>query len=549
MKRACLFMLAISLYGSELRVSEVMSNPQGSEYENEFIEVYNPNSDVIQINGWVLSDGKGQDSIMHMAGPELIPPGGYALILDPGYDLQAGIYMGLIPENTPIFSISTDATFGSGGLSNSGESVLIHDPDSIYVSFMSWDRSTGNGYSWERVDLNSPDEIALWEESEVENGTPGYENSVVRAAVDLVLTGMDLEYVEATKELRISSLLKNQGSDTISAPELSTKLRQAEEVIRTIRRSLPDVHPGDSLLWVEILRPEVCGWTTLVQEVDAQGDEDPSDNMRERDIYLPCEQTPLILNEIMPLPYAGEPEWIEVFNRSDRAIDLSAWSVSDNSEKQNLIIDSTSYLFPGEYLLVTDGPQVSGAHWAAVQVEMEGFPSLNNSTDAVVLYDPTGHVMDRVNYYEDTGLVEGRSLERVRIYAEVGSANWRISVAESGSTPGGKNSLYLKELAPAIEVLISPKPFYAGKEKELNIALVLPVDQAAVSIQVFDLAGREIAVPVPLQVVAHRSRLKWDGMASYGAIATTGLYICRIIIDDMSGQINEYFEKVYLIND
>ena len=86
MHKTGLVLLAICIQASDIRISEVMSNPQGSEYENEFIEIFNATDGVMQINGWILSDGNGEDSISHLSGPIGIQPAHYALIMDPGYN-------------------------------------------------------------------------------------------------------------------------------------------------------------------------------------------------------------------------------------------------------------------------------------------------------------------------------------------------------------------------------------------------------------------------------------------------------------------------------
>ena len=41
---------------------------------NEFVEIYNASTRVIQINGWTLSDGNGVDTISHLSGPIGIAP-------------------------------------------------------------------------------------------------------------------------------------------------------------------------------------------------------------------------------------------------------------------------------------------------------------------------------------------------------------------------------------------------------------------------------------------------------------------------------------------
>lgn len=552
MRRAVLVLLAISLYASEIRISEVMANPQGSEYENEYIELFNRSNNVIHINGWIMSDGTGIDTITFVSGPKGIQPLGYALILDPSYDLENGQYSGLIPEGIPVYSISTDATFGSGGLSNSGESAIIRSADTTTTTSMSWSESTDNGYSWERVDLNSPDSIAIWKQSLVENGTPGYENSVVLPSQDLSISQVMVEHDSLQNQLRVTISIKNQGSSHAVNADLIIDLKQHGENLHDIQRDLPMIRSGDSTQWVESIDISICGWMQIANQVFIQGDGVPENNTGRVGLYVNCQETPIILNEIMPTPFPGDEEWVEIHNRSDRIIDLLGWQFSDANPTRHLLADSSYYLIPGDYLLLAGSSQVNGMDWSAEILEIASFPTLNNDADECTLFQPDGSKADQVSYAGTTGLVEGRSLERVRVNNNgLATENWRICVDESGSTPGSRNSLYLENLNDRYLIELDPNPFLpSDKEKGiLNMYLELPVEQAIVSVSIYDLAGREIAVPIPMQVVAHRSHLSWDGTASYGGIADTGLYICRLIIDDMNGQVSEFYKKVYLVND
>ena len=45
----------------------------------------------------------------------------------------------------------------------------------------------------------------------------------------------------------------------------------------------------------------------------------------------------IVINEIMYAPSSGDPEWIEIYNRSSSAINLKGLSISDNSTKVKVI--------------------------------------------------------------------------------------------------------------------------------------------------------------------------------------------------------------------
>ncbi len=217
MRKFSLVLLAICIQANDIRITEVMSNPQGSEYENEFIEIYNLADHVMYINGWILSDGNAVDTLVHWMGPPEIQPSGYGLILDPSYNYDTGPYHNLIPDSISIFTISTDLSFGSGGLANSGESAIIYSPDTSSVSQMSWTSSSQNGYSWERDDLEVPDSLAGWQQSQIENGTPGYRNSIMLPQPNLSVIMIEVLWATINEPVEVGVLLQNTGEHDIEA--------------------------------------------------------------------------------------------------------------------------------------------------------------------------------------------------------------------------------------------------------------------------------------------------------------------------------------------
>ena len=107
----CFFCITISFTFPEnsynqIVLSEIMFDPSGSEYYDEFIEIYNTSTtDSIDLTGWQISDGSGIDNIIaHEKGNKLAPQQ-FGLILDPGYFQNSSQYEWLIPEEALILTI------------------------------------------------------------------------------------------------------------------------------------------------------------------------------------------------------------------------------------------------------------------------------------------------------------------------------------------------------------------------------------------------------------------------------------------------------------
>jgi hypothetical protein len=466
MQKPWLLLLAICLQASDLRISEVMSNPQGSEYENEFVEIYNAGIDVIHIKNWILTDGTGIDSLDIWLGRDELRPGQYGLILDPGYDLSGGIYLGLIPDSIPIYTISTDASFGSGGLANAGESITVHSPDSTCTSHMVWSSATENGYSWERVDLGQPDSSADWEQSRWINGTPGTRNSVSPAQFNLSLSSIGVVTAHTGMALELSARIINTGLSSIDYFQIQVhedmdqdSLPDSGEWSKTY--SFPHHFDSQEVFDVTLMLPVLTpGIHVYVLQIILDGDALPDDNMKTLAIAGSYPQHAVTINEIMASPSSDQGgEWIEIMNHYSEDVSLQGWTLSDaNSTRHLLSNDPISLAKDGLFILYANTAVLEVFNLNdAETLRPQSWPTLNGGSDSVRLYDAAGNPIDCVFYRGSWG-VPGKSLERRHpLAASLLENNWRPSLHPDGATPLTVNTQLLPRSGIKIDdIQISP---------------------------------------------------------------------------------------------
>ncbi|MCH1576073.1 MAG: lamin tail domain-containing protein [Flavobacteriales bacterium] len=154
-----------------LHFSELHYNPasvQGSDNAFEFLELYNPDSVAVDLEGWSLSEGL---SFTFPSGAT-ISAGGYVVVTS-----SAVTYAGL---GYPVYD------WGTGGLHNSGELLAIRAPNGQVVESVTysdagdWDGAPdGLGPSLERLFLTGdPSSPEQWSASINVGGTPGATNSL-----------------------------------------------------------------------------------------------------------------------------------------------------------------------------------------------------------------------------------------------------------------------------------------------------------------------------------------------------------------------------------
>jgi hypothetical protein len=156
----------------------------------------------------------------------------------------------------------------------------------------------------------------------------------------------------------------------------------------------------------------------------------------------------VLINEIMadPTPTVALPsvEYIELYNRSGKVLDLAGFRFSSGSIPQ---IFPSYQMLPGSYLIVCDDSKLDSLAAFGNVVGLGSFPLLTNDGDDLTLTDANGNTIHEVNYslnwYGDAQKEEGGwSLELISPLAPCrGSANWRASVSLLGGTPGQPNSV------------------------------------------------------------------------------------------------------------
>lgn len=144
------------------------------------------------------------------------------------------------------------------------------------------------------------------------------------------------------------------------------------------------------------------------------------------------------INEIHPTPSAGEPEWIEIYNATNRTINISRWMVCDNRSCCEL--PENSYVPAHAYAVLTrDSAALREARPlpdACILIEAR-LPSLNNTVDDVILRNSDSTRIDSLSYTMAWGR-KGLSLERV---AADGVDIWSASLSSDSATCGYLNSV------------------------------------------------------------------------------------------------------------
>jgi Lamin Tail Domain/Bacterial Ig-like domain len=157
----------------------------------------------------------------------------------------------------------------------------------------------------------------------------------------------------------------------------------------------------------------------------------------------------VLINEFMsdPTPSIGLPEveWIEIYNASDKFLDLKDLFLADATSGP--LPMPTFILTPKSYTVLCGTSSISTLSAYQNVIGIPNFPSINNDGDALQLTDAQGNTIDRVDFLSDwhTDVIKragGWSLERKNPLTPcLGAENWNSSNNAIGGTPSLENSI------------------------------------------------------------------------------------------------------------
>lgn len=467
-KYSCFFLLiflfvqpmANAQQDTSLTFSEIMF--YGASGNNEFIELYNLSyTQTIDLSGYKIKyAASNSDVIISLLRGSLLKPRSYAVIFEGDYDTLSGIYNQLVPDSVLIMRIS-DNSFGSSGMANTSDrTLLLLSPADDTLEIYTYTANNSQQRSDEKISLSKDNSSENWGNAAAANGTPGFRNSIMPYQIDLHavwLTCTPMQLASGTEgELRFSVMNKGLliASDFSLAVYLDANndsLPQPSELITSEQYS--NLTRGDSVqLYHTFLFADAVPYR-FIAAAEITGDEFPQNNR----VYLTV--TPvspqysfneLIINEIMYAPSSPEKEWIEIYNRSGRTINLKKWRIADRTS-ETALTNADFLLGPQQFAVISDDSTLLSLYPQSISLLTGSVPSLNNDGDRLLLKDSLGIIIDSITYFPQWGGPGGRSLERI-YYDSASSlpANWKSSEGIYKGTPGLANSVLPKSFDLAL---------------------------------------------------------------------------------------------------
>ncbi len=432
-----------------------MYDLDGSDSPNEFVEIFNPSeTDSLKMEGWTIRDRSSTDALIDSGFGLKIPPLSYGLIMEGDYPILSGIYNLIIPENTILIKVD-DSSIGNG-LSVS-DSLYLQDSTGQIMETVGWEDWAQDGFALERLRYHLGNNPLNWAQSLDSLGTPGLVNSVLPDSIDFAVFDLTLSPSVIVTEATTTLLgqVVNDGLNT-NEPEI---------IVYVDGAYYTNEFPGniaelDTVEFELEIGPFESGYHTILVSLNTDGDVNISNNQNSVVLGVRYEFRTFVLNEFIPQPISGLPEFVEIVNMSSDTVDLKNWRITDSNEGLNYGLGSVPIAMDEYVVIAADSTLVDSVPNGVPYLTPDGgFPTLNNSGDEIRIFDPFNTLIDSLFYSSTWGIDQGISLEKY--YPNDSShiqGNWAPSTSLSGFTIGAPNAV-----TPAIinGTLLSENIYYS----------------------------------------------------------------------------------------
>jgi len=439
----------------QILITEIMYDLDGTDSPNEFVEIFNlSETDSLNMDGWTIRDRSSTDALIDSGFGLKIPPSSYGLIMEGDYPILSGIYNLIIPENTILIKVD-DSSIGNG-LSVS-DSLYLQDSTGQIMETVGWEDWAQDGFTLERLRYHLGNNPSNWAQSLDSLGTPGSVNSVLPDSIDFAVFDLTLSPTVIVTEATTTLLgqVVNDGLNT-AEPEINVYVDGAYYT-----NEFPgNIAELDTVEFELEIGPFESGYHTILVSLSTEGDINISNNQDSVVLGVRYEFRTFVLNEFIPQPISGLPEFVEIVNMNSDTVDLKNWRITDSNEGLNYGLGSVSIAMDEYVVIAADSTLVDSVPNGVPYLTPDGgFPTLNNSGEEIRIFDPFNTLIDSLFYSSTWGINQGISLEKY--YTNDSShiqENWAPSTSLSGFTIGAPNAV-----TPAIinGTLLSENIYYS----------------------------------------------------------------------------------------
>jgi hypothetical protein len=542
----------------DVEINEIMADPTpvvglpGWEY----VELYNRTSNQINLKGWTLSFG----TTVKQIDSAYISPKGYLLLAHINAVKDLSVY-------GKVYG------FSSFSVNNTGQTVVLRDSSNHVISAVAYtddwykdDYKKDGGWSLEQIDLDNPcGGENNWKASiDKSGGTPGKKNSVFASNPDLSIPELDRACVIDTMTIELFF------SEPLDSTCLNNPLNYAIDngignPVKVIM--IPPFYNSVILKLQYYLKQSILYTVTFIKSLrDCSGNMSDAELSAKFAIPVSASTGDIIINEILTNPKDNGAQFVEIYNVSNKIIDLKDLLLCTMDTNNNILqsekdISVDGFLiFPQDYYALSVAPDLVKKQYYTTNlkgfIQLASFPQFNIDEGVIVIADKAGQVIDKLVYtpemqYPLLNDTKGVSLERISFYkATQDKTNWHSASGTVGfATPAYKNSQYADINTPDNAVSLSPdifSPDNDGRDDVLFINYKFDEPGYLANVTIYDSRGRQVKYLVKNELIGTAGSFIWDGINDKNEKALIGIYVVYFEVHDLKGKVKHYKKTTVL---
>jgi hypothetical protein len=529
----------------DILINEIMADPspQASLPEQEFLELYNASSEVLDLGGLQIQTSSSQTLL-------------------PSYILFPNQYIILtLPANEGLF-LPYGNVLGVPGLPvlpNTGTILTLRSKDGVALHTIpysdQWHTTTTKRDGGWSLELIAPGELCAitgrWSSSiDPSGGTPGRNNSIFDAFEDT--NGPLFLRVWPNNPHQIKATFNEQLTRDLSADMFLIEPTIGIDSVTTTEEA--------NVVLIHLSQPIVAGTIYSVRPQSNLTDCLGNAYTENRFLRVALPEKPvtgdLLINEILFNPPTGGQDFVEIYNQTSKVFSLQDLLLANMQpgREETRPIGLEALIFPEEHQVFTSDTAFLRSYWPNAEQSLVfsvSTPAWLNEDGNVTLFYNDGAdliLLDQMDYREDMHFtllrdVKGVSLERLSYdLSGTDQGNWKSGAEEVGyATPTRRNSQALDQLiekeSPFSLQTERFSPDGDGYQDLMVINYTLEAPGFVLNAKVFDRQGRFVQDLANTQLLGTEGLITWDGTTGDAQLARPGPYIIWLEIFNLQGKV------------
>jgi hypothetical protein len=543
-------------------IDEIMADfsPAVGLPANEWIELKNTSGFSINIQGWRIGDATG------LSGPMpayVLKPDSFVVVCS-ATSLPAMLAFG------PAISVT-----GFPSLNDDGDQLLLTNTGGKTIHSVSYtsdwyqnELKKAGGWTLEMIDTKNPcSGFTNWKAStDAKGGTPAKKNSIDAVNKDVVAPRLLRAYATGSQDIVLvfDEPLDSTKAATIGNYSISDGIGAPQSAVAVA----PNFNHVNLHLSAPLQANKV--YTVTVSNVtDCGGNLIGSARTAKVGITGFAVDQDLVINEVLFNPKSSGVDFVEIYNRSNKIIDLKNTYIANRntagavSSITQLSVESY-LLFPEEFMVITSDPAIIKRDYITLNpdafVKPASMPSFNDDKGNVIILNEQGNIVDELAYSEKWHFAlidnnEGISLERIdyNVKSKGGDStrsNWHSAATSVGyATPTYKNSQYRADLQVQGTIVVTPEimsPDNDGMDDFATITYNFPSPGYVANITIFDAAGRLVRNLQRNALCGITGNFRWDGLGEKNQALSVGIYVIYTEVFNLQGKKKRFKNTIVL---